>query len=96
LGFGTIIGGATQIHKGGDMEQFEEFPCIYTGTIYRRIVPVDSNIEVQEGVPLHGCSDEILGKYEFVFKGGIGQLMIKQLIEDLQSTLKEFEAAGIK
>ena len=79
------------------MERSEEFPCIHTGTVYQRVAPVESNLEFREGVPLHDiCSDKILGKYEFVFKGEIGQLPIKQLIEDLQLTLKAFEAVGIQ
>jgi len=63
----------------------EKFPCRLEGVIYRRS---EENHNI--------CSEELMGHYEYKFKGELGQLPIIQLIEDLQLTLKAYKEAGIK
>jgi hypothetical protein len=72
----------------------ELFPSFMNGVVYKRVCVGD---EFPGAEQLHNyCTDEILGHYEYRFKGELSQLPVKQLIEDLQLLLKAYEEAGIK
>jgi hypothetical protein len=72
----------------------DQFTSRMEGIINRRVCNGD---EFPGAEQLHNyCTDEIIGHYEYKFKGELGQLPIKQLIEDLQLLQKVYEAAGIE
>jgi hypothetical protein len=72
----------------------EQFPSYMKGIIHKRVCVGD---EFPGAEQLHNiCTDEVIGYYEYRFKGALGQLPIKQLIEDLQLSQKSYEAAGIE
>jgi hypothetical protein len=71
-----------------------QFPSYMEGIIHKRVCNGD---EFPGAEALHNiCTDEIIGYYRYEFEGALGQLPIKQLIEDLQLLQKSYEAAGIK